>query len=130
MKISLFKDWNICTWIDYSKKEDCIWVFDLSNTDIKKIENWCKLSSVWDIIETDKYLEYLKQEKLNEYKLIEKEAVEKRWLYLTAELLPEWDFRTNKLSRLDDDRKVIEAKFNAKISELVDLYWEEILDTL
>jgi len=130
MKISLFKDWNICIWIDYSKKEDCIWVFDLSNTDIKKIENWCKLSSVWDIIETDKYLEYLKQEKLNEYKLIEKEAVEKRWLYLTAELLPEWDFRTNKLSRLDDDRKVIEAKFNAKISELVDLYWEEILDTL
>ena len=56
MKISLFKDWNICTWIDYSKKEDCIWVFDLSNTDIKKIENWCKLSSVWEIIETEEYL--------------------------------------------------------------------------
>ena len=130
MKISLFKDWNICTWIDYSKKEDCIWVFDLSNTDMKKIENWCKLSSVWEIIETDKYLECLKQEKLNEYKLIEKETVEKRWLYLTAELFPEWDFRTNKLARLDDDRKIIEAKLNAKIIELVDLYWEEILNTL
>jgi len=75
MKTSIFTNWEIAIWIDYSKRKDCSWVFDLSEDDIKKIKKWAWIEVIdWDyiIVDTEEYLENINQEN------IEKEKLEKQ----------------------------------------------------
>ena len=80
--------------------------------------------------ENPKYTGIQKIEKIQEYKIIEKEATDARAKYLTAELLPEWTFKTFKLNQLEEQRVEIETRFNTKLQELISLYWEEIYNEL
>jgi hypothetical protein len=68
--------------------------------------------------------------KIFKIKCIEKEAIEKRSVYLTTELLPDWDFKTAKLLKLEQEWEVIRAKYNTAIVELVTEYGETILSEL
>lgn len=99
---------------------------NFSMEDQEKINKWY-LYIDWKLVQSQ---ESLKRELINEYKEIKKEAVEKRSKYLTAELLPEWEFKTMNLEKLEKDRIEIEDKFNRKIQELIELYWKEILNEL
>jgi hypothetical protein len=56
--------------------------------------------------------------------------VQKRSEYLTAELLPEWVFKTMNLTKLENDRVDIEARYNECLNSLILEYWEEILTNL
>ena len=64
MKISIFKQWY-SLWIDYSKREDCLWVFEITEEEKTKIEKGASYEIVnWElkITETEEYLEKIKEE--------------------------------------------------------------------
>lgn len=81
-------------------------------------------------IPAEKTPEEIKSEKINLFKEIKKEAVQKRSEYLTAELLSEWVFKTMSLAKLEEDRVNIEARYNECMNSLISEYWEEILKEL
>jgi len=64
MKISIFKNsYNV--WVDYGKRKDCLWVFDITETKKDQIEKWCSYEIVsWKLIvsETTEYTEKIKTE--------------------------------------------------------------------
>lgn len=68
-----------------------------------------------------------KEIKIRKFKEIKKEAVQKRSEYITAELLPDWVFKTMNLEKLEQDRVEIEARYNECINNLISEYWESIL---
>lgn len=64
MKISIFINW-FATWIDYSDRDDCIWVVEVSEEELKKLEKWCTISYTdwqYSITETKEYY----QKEINE----------------------------------------------------------------
>jgi len=70
MKISFFEN-SFATWIDYSNIEECKIVLDLETEQIEKLNNWCDYKIIdWnlEIIETDFYLNKIKDEKISEIK--------------------------------------------------------------
>jgi len=44
MIISIFKDKNYIFWADYSKKDDCLWVFIISDEEKRLVENLADFS--------------------------------------------------------------------------------------
>ena len=51
-------------WVDYSKRDNCLGVFDISETEIQQLDNWCTFEIVNNeivITETQKYTDYLKK---------------------------------------------------------------------
>lgn len=113
MKVSEFKTW-FAIWIDYSNKEWCINVYDFSNEQVEILNNWGVIVN-WEAVYSD---EQLKKEDIAKYREIEKEAIEKRSEYITAELLPIWAFRDMKLAKLEADRIDIEARYNTIMNYL------------
>lgn len=72
MIISILKNNTYNLWVDYSKRDDCIWVFDITETQILKLKKWCN-ASVRDgklyIGNTHKYITLLKKEELERMSL-------------------------------------------------------------
>lgn len=91
---------------------------------------WTYNIETWEFEETPESIEFEKQTDINEFKEIEKTATQKRAEYIRAELLPEWAFRDLKLSKLFNEWEEIKAQYEAKMSELVEKYWESILNKL
>jgi len=75
MKISLFPN-NIAIWIDYSDREDCIGVFDLSPEDVYLLENGATIDIEWNITTSQAVNNSI------EIKEIEKTIMEKKERYL------------------------------------------------
>lgn len=47
MKVSIFKDWSICYWVDYHKRKDCEAVIDITLIDYDNIQKWiCKIAKI------------------------------------------------------------------------------------
>jgi len=120
------KDWSI-SFISIDKNEEDM--IELSEIQLWIIQNWWTYKN-WKFIEFKKSDDLIKVEKIREYKKIEQEAIKKRSEYLTAELLPEWVFKTMKLQKLEIERTDIEERYNEAINSLVSEYWEEILSEL
>ena len=81
MKISIFKNKNFSLWVDYSKRKDCIWVFEIKEIEAEKLQKGCEIKItkwVLKIIETEEYLEKEKQEKLKTLKIETAEKIYKK----------------------------------------------------
>lgn len=115
-------------WEDYVIEDNSDWKWPV----LRILKEWLKVPTDEQINQTilEIEVEELKQSKISEYKAIEKEAIGKRSEYITAELLPEWSFKTLKLNKLSEERLDIENRFNLKIQELISLYWDTILQEL
>lgn len=81
-------------------------------------------------IPSEKTPDEIKTEKIQVFREIKKEAISTRSEYLTAELLPDWVFKTMSLAKLEEDRINIEAKYNECMTSLVSDYGETILSEL
>jgi len=105
------KNWDVLLWwIDYDQVIEYNFI-------------WNPILIDWKIVKN-------KQEDINKFRLIEKEAKEKRNEYLTAELLPDWVFKTMKIEKLEEERIDIEARYSECMNSLVSEYWESILSEL
>jgi anaerobic ribonucleoside-triphosphate reductase len=71
-----------------------------------------------------------KEADIEEFKTLEKQATEKRAEYLTAEMLPEWEFKNLKLKKLIDDGDDIKQQYEAVMQVLIEKYWQSILQEL
>lgn len=71
-----------------------------------------------------------KSKKISEYQELEKQAVELRWKYLTAEMMPDSILKTKKLEDLTNKWNDITIQYEAKLQELISEYWEWIIDEL
>ena len=59
MKISIFENWNTAIWVDYSSRADCLWVFEITQSEKHQIDNGSTVSIVDNtlvITETDEYV--------------------------------------------------------------------------
>ena len=89
MKISIFNNKEFAIWVDYSKRENCIWVFNITEACIEKLNLWCTCDIVdWElcIIENDNYIKSQIKEKLDRQEEIRKEIID---LWFSSEL-PAW----------------------------------------
>lgn len=79
-----------------------------------------KKNKKWEELKNER----LKKSDIQKLKTLEKKATETRSEYLTAELLPEWDFKTRKLEKLEALRIDITAEYEAVMQELINKYGE------
>lgn len=100
-----------------------------SDEENEKIRKWYDFIN-WEFVESEESKNFIKNEKIQIFKQIKKEAVSARSEYLTAELLPDWVFKTMSLAKLEEDRINIEAKYNECMTSLVFDYGETILSEL
>ena len=84
MLSSIFKNWQIAFWVDYSKREDCVEIVDFTQEQIKKLQNGCKYEN-GEITETPEYLEKQMKAEIQQIDLEFQKAVQS----LTAEYTPE-----------------------------------------
>lgn len=122
MEIIFIKDWYINYYWEWEEIE-------VSFEQKRILELWWFYKD-WEVFEKEKTIEEIKIEKIQKFKEIKKEAVQKRSEYITAELLPDWVFKTMNLEKLEADRIDIEAKYNKCITSLVTEYWEGILQEI
>ena len=104
------------------------WLITVEREDFTEEEN--KALSLWAILNNDWTIEVTKTLLLNEYKELEEEAMKERLKFLTLDMLDDWVFKLNKQTESDLKWVDIKNRFNTKITELVGLYWESILDEL
>lgn len=125
----LIKDWKITTNTsnNYFSWEWETIQLNLSDEQKEKLFLWYELVFIenWEI-----EIKETKEIKIQKFKEIKKQAIEKRSEYITAELLPDWVFKTMNLEKLEKDRVEIEARYDECINNLVLEYWEEILKEL
>lgn len=60
---------------------------------------------------------------IRQIKRVETEAIETRAKYLTAEMLPEWELRTAKLTKLDAEWVNIQKDYERLLFELTSKFW-------
>lgn len=112
-------------WEDYVIEDNLDWNWPTFRA-MKELDNLPTENEIEQaIIEVTNEIE--KEDLIKEYRDIEKKAIEKRSEYLTAGLLPEWDFKQLKLSKLEDERINIENEYNLVINKLITKYWNNIL---
>jgi len=89
MKISIFENLTYSLWIDYSKKNNCIFVWEINDEELKKIQKWCKFkiqNKQLKIIETEEYKNIKIEELKKEYEEI---IIEKYPYYKQINMLAE-----------------------------------------
>ena len=101
MIASIFKD-TICVWVDYSNREDCIKVIDITEEQKQLLEKWYSYNiETWEFEETPESIEFKKQLIENKKKEILKQLWElkqiKDWLELVWEDITEIDLKINEL---------------------------------
>ncbi len=84
MLSSIFENWEIAFWIDYSKREDCVEVVNFTQEQIEKLQNGCKYEN-GEIVETPEYLEKQMKAEIREADKTFQKAVQE----LTSEYTPE-----------------------------------------
>lgn len=119
-------DWKLIYISKEKREDDMMFITDEQH---KILQDWGKYEN-WEFVDITKSPEYIKAKKIRDYKKIENEAMIKRTEYLTAELLPDWEFKTLKLFKLENERINIEEKYNECVNSLINEYWKEILNEL
>lgn len=86
MKISVFKNNIFSIGVDYSDRELCLWVFDITEQSIEKLKDWCTCDVIdWELIitENDNYIKSQIKKSLSRMQEIRVELV-RQWF--TADL--------------------------------------------
>lgn len=142
MKVSFFEN-SFSIWVDYLDREDCIWVLELEEEEIKILNSWMDYNIIENSIEFFEWQKWkaiqeickpvelteeeIKENLIKQYKDLEKKAAEKRSEYLTAELMPESILKNMKLEKLTQEWVEITKQYESLVFELIQEYWEEIL---
>jgi hypothetical protein len=127
----LIKDWKISWSSEFSLSSEWYETIqkDFSQEELEKLNSWY-LYIDWEIVEWPEVKEFEKQKDIDLFKSIEKQATEKRSQYLTAQLLPEWEYKDLKLEKLDEESEELKLLHSSKLEELKTKYGEEILNEL
>lgn len=150
MKISFLRNNTFIVWIDYSINDYCIAIWELNEQETQDLINWkdYKLSNIDDeknctinLYDWEKWTEYLNKIEIekNEIEKIQiiddikdlwKQGQELRSKYLSAELLPESEIKTETLRILKEKWDLVMSEYVEKQKTLVDKYWAEILQEI
>ena len=104
---------------------------DFTDEEVAKLNSWYSYNiETWEFEESIESKEIEKQLAIQEFKELEKTATNKRAEYLTAELLPDWEFKTIKLTKLFNEWEEIKTQYENKMQELIDKYWKSILNEI
>ncbi len=107
---------------------------EVNEEEYNKITSWQYniTKDNWEFIFTEnpEWIEINKAQKLDELKIIEKEAVKERLRYLTLDMMDEGIFKTNKQNELDIKGQEIKSRYMDKINEMTAEFWETILDEI
>lgn len=102
---------------------------DFTDDDIVKINKWY-LFVDWEFVESDESILFEKTENIKKAKDLAKQGEELRSKYLSAELLPESEVKTEKLKILHDRWQEVITQYLKIEAELIEKYWVEILQDL
>lgn len=152
MKVSFFEN-SFATWIDYSNNDDCIGVADLSDRDLEILLSWMdyNLKNIdsnkkcfvefyewenWSIIQeklkkvdlSDAEIE--KNIQIIEIKDLWKQGEELRSKYLSAEILPDSELKTETLRILKEKWDLVMTQYIEKQNILIEKYGIEILQEI
>lgn len=103
MKVSIFNKW-FSVWVDYSNREDCIKVIEMTDEEIRKLESWYSYNiETWELEETQESKEYedkiLKDKKTSILKELWELKQIKDWVLLVWEDTTEIDKKIQELKQ-------------------------------
>lgn len=108
--------------------------YEITEEQYQNITSWQYKTKLewWEFIFeiNPEYEQIIKRQNIINFKKLEKQATEKRAEYITAEMLPEWTFKDLKLSKLKAEWDEIKSEYERVMSELVNKYWEWIIEEL
>lgn len=124
---AIIKNWQLSGFTDVEITEENMSFDELIEWDFDTTKNYT--FDNWEVIENIEIIDK-KQKDIDLFKSIEKQATEKRSQYLTAQLLPEWEYKDLKLEKLDEEWEELTLLHSSKLEELKTKYGEEILNEL